>query len=395
MKLAIFHMGFFYSGGGERTVINEALHLQERGHTVDVFAPIVRRDKSFPDLIQRIRITGYVPRLPIPIPMREAVSILASSFFAPAFMRKFKSYDALVCHGQPSAWIGYQVHRLLKIPYLCYLHQPNRFLYRRPIDAQVGWRVNPSLSALSLFASGPFKGVTRTMDLVSVLESSAILANSKWTAERVEKIYGRKPTLCYGGVTLGGLTKERSARVDGPFILSTNRHYPQKRIDWLLEMSPTVLRKCPEVRIVVSGAFTAHTQYLLALRDRLGLREKVLFLGEVSEEELSSLYRSASCFAYPAPEEDLGLGPLEAAAHETPSVVWDYAGPAETVIDGVTGYKAKPYEMDDFAMKLALMLTRREEAYRMGEAAYRHVKGNFTWEQHVGIIENVLHEVVS
>lgn len=395
MKLAIFHMGFFYSGGGERTVINEALHLQHHGHAVDVFAPIVRRDKCFPDLIQRIRVRGYLPRLPIPIPLREAVSILASSFLTPAFMRKFSYYDALICHGQPSAWIGYQVHQLIKRPYVCYLHQPNRFLYRRRIDVQVGWKVNPSLRALSLLATGPSKRVTRAMDLLSVRESAAVFANSRWTAERVEKIYGRKPTVCYGGVSVGKPVKtDYPVPVERPFVLSTNRHYPQKRIDWLLEMSPKILETCPDAKIVISGAFTSYTRYLVELRDKLGLKEKIVFLGEVSEEELSSLYRSAAAFAYPAPEEDLGLGPLEAAAHGTPSVVWDYAGPAETVIDRVTGFRARPYDMEDFAIKLGRILTFEDEALEMGQAAYRHVKDNFTWEKHVSIIEDVLAEVV-
>ena len=42
-------MGFFYNGGGERTVLNEAIGLTERGHQVSVHAPIVTKD-CFPDL---------------------------------------------------------------------------------------------------------------------------------------------------------------------------------------------------------------------------------------------------------------------------------------------------------------------------------------------------------
>lgn len=72
IKIAIFHMGFFFSGGGERTVINEAINLEKRGHQVTVYAPLVRPAKCFPDLINKINVSGYLPKLPIAIPMREA-----------------------------------------------------------------------------------------------------------------------------------------------------------------------------------------------------------------------------------------------------------------------------------------------------------------------------------
>ncbi len=81
MRLAMFHMGFSYSGDGERTAINQTIELEKRGHKVTCFAPIVRSEKSFPQLIKRIDVKGYIPSVPIylPDPLREAASILVSS----------------------------------------------------------------------------------------------------------------------------------------------------------------------------------------------------------------------------------------------------------------------------------------------------------------------------
>ena len=43
MKTAIIHLGFFYSGGGEKVVFEEVRGLRARGHQVDCYAPFVER----------------------------------------------------------------------------------------------------------------------------------------------------------------------------------------------------------------------------------------------------------------------------------------------------------------------------------------------------------------
>ena len=64
-------------------------------------------------------------------------------------------------------------------------------------------------------------------------------------------------------------------------------------------------------------------------------------------------YGAAEVFAFPTPGEDFGLVPAESMACGTPVIVWgDGAGPTEQVIDGKTGYHAKPYDKNDFAAKM-------------------------------------------
>ncbi len=53
LKIAVFHCGFVYSGGGERIVLEEVLGLRRLGHEVVCFAPTVDRELCFPDFIDR------------------------------------------------------------------------------------------------------------------------------------------------------------------------------------------------------------------------------------------------------------------------------------------------------------------------------------------------------
>ncbi len=398
MRLAVFHMGFFYSGGGERTAINQTIELEKRGHKVTCFAPIVRPDKSFPDLIKKIGVKNYVPHVPIffPVPLREAASILVSSTLAPMFYKTFSVFDAFICHGQPSTWIGYALSRILKKPYICYMHQPTRFLYPRSVDLQVGWRVNPSLRALNFLIAKVGGSVARKIDTISVTEADALFANSLWTSRGIEEVYRRKPIVCYPGVDNQFLERSRRTvarpvrRKYGRYILSTNRHYPQKRLEWLIQIFQIIRSEFKEAKLLLTGSPTRYTNQLIKLTDDLGLRQSAVFTGEVDEDELVKLYSEAEVCAYSAPEEDLGLGPLEAGACRTPSVVWDYAGPAETVVDGVTGFRARPYDIIDFAKKIERILSDNELREELGSNSLRYVSDKFTWKNHISLLEQKL-----
>jgi len=112
--------------------------------------------------------------------------------------------------------------------------------------------------------------------------------------------------------------------------------------------------------------------------------------GRVDETSLVSLYQNADVYIYTPPCEDFGLGPVEAMACGTTPVVWDYAGPAETVNDGATGYKAKPYDIDDFAAKVMQLLSNSKLREEMGVKAASFVRRHYSWDQHMDRLESVL-----
>ena len=56
MKIAIFHCGFIYTGGGERIVLEEIKGLKERGHLVDCFVPTYDPELSYPDIIREFNV---------------------------------------------------------------------------------------------------------------------------------------------------------------------------------------------------------------------------------------------------------------------------------------------------------------------------------------------------
>ncbi len=386
MRVALIHMGFFYSGGGERTVLSEAEGLRGRGFNVEVFAPTVSGE-CHPDLLKRVNPTELMSWIPGGMPYRNYLGMLATSLLTSALAKRFRGFDCVVAHSQPSYWLASQIKKTHGVPYVAYLHQANRFLYPRDVDREAGWDTSRDMQMLDLMHRAV--GVIRRLDSSSVAGADAVLVNSSWIKAQVEECYGVNATVCYPGVDTERF-KPSTRRDEKQYILSTNRHYPQKRLDWFLATVARLSETHPRVTGVLTGRWTSYTESLKQLSERIGVDERISFVGGATSEELARLYGGAAVYSYPSPEEDFGLGPVEAGACGCPSVVWDHAGPREVVVDGATGYRAKPYDLDDYVEKHERLLGDRRLRNAMGDAARRRVLEKFTWERHVdGLVEAI------
>ncbi len=87
------------------------------------------------------------------------------------------------------------------------------------------------------------------------------------------------------------------------------------------------------------------------------LRERVVSLAEVGEEELRALYTRASVFLFPSIFEGFGLPPLEAMACGTPVLTANFGAMAEICGDAALGVNT--YSVAEIADGL-LRLTRDE-----------------------------------
>ncbi len=188
-----------------------------------------------------------------------------------------------------------------------------------------------------------------------------------------------------GGLTINGYPIRR------PYVLLTNRHYPQKRFDLAIRAMLEVRKRNPRAQLVVPGPSTSHTDSLKTLVAELGLGDAVLLLGAITEDELQALYEGAAVYVYPAPEEDFGMGVIESMAKGIPVVAWNQAGPTVTVGPG-TGYLAEPLDVDDYAAGISKLLENRNENQATGQRAFEWAR-RFDWERHIDVLERAVLEV--
>ena len=385
-------MGLFYNGGGERTVLNEAVGLQARGHEVVLYCPTMTKN-CFPELVEKAEIKEICWWISQEIPGRAAAGMFLSSLLSPGLVRNFRNFDIILAHSQPSNWLAYQVKRKSGIPYVSYLHQTNRFLYPRKIDQMTGW--SSDLNMELLYQLHRLKSLIRRLDSISIRHADHVLVNSEWIKKKVKSCYNLGPEVCYPGVDTS-LFQYRSNHDDilkEPFILSTNRHYPQKGLHLLIQCLKKLTPEYPSIMCFLTGSYTKYTRQLKDYVLKLGLEKNVMFTDNLKEYDLLDLYRQAYIYAYTSPEEDFGLGPIEAGACGVPSVVWDHAGPKETVVDGVTGFRVPPYHIEGMVERQRILLDDVALRIKLGDNAQKFVKERFSWEKHFDKIDEVLTSV--
>ena len=402
-RVAVFHCGFTYSGGGERIVIEEVLGLRRRGFQVDCYAPTVDASRCYPDLLGDMRVRTFLPQLPRWFPFREAVQMAAASLLMPLYAWRFRGVDAIVGCNQPSAWIAWWAARLIDVPYVVYLNQPNRLVYPRSIDRQTGWVVNSDYRLLAAIVLRATRFVAWA-DRRSVQEADQLLVNGNYIGDIIRGIYKRDAIDCPAGchVVASGYPVPLQSRFSGgltingypirrPYVLLTNRHYPQKRFDLAIRAMALVRAKHPRAQLVIPGPATAHTVELHAFVKELGLGDSVLFLGTITEDELQRLYEGAAVYVYPAPEEDFGMGVIESMAKGVPVVAWNQAGPTVTVGEG-TGHLAEPLVVEDYAAAIVDLLDDPAKNQATGERAFEWAR-RFDWERHTDVLESTILEV--
>lgn len=146
-----------------------------------------------------------------------------------------------------------------------------------------------------------------------------------------------------------------------------------KNLPAVIEVTARVAAEMP-VRLLLAGdgpempAVRAHA-------DRLGLGERVVFLGHV--DELAEIMPVADVLLLPSLHESFGLVALEAMACGVVPVVTDRGGAADFIQDGHTGFLRDPEDIG--GMAAAVLRVLRDPALRtqMAEDAQRDAAGDF------------------
>ncbi len=123
----------------------------------------------------------------------------------------------------------------------------------------------------------------------------------------------------------------------------------------------------------------------------LGLKERIHFIGYVSDEELPLLYRSAEVFSFVSLYEGFGLPPLEAMASGVPVVVSD--APALCEVGGNAVLKASAHEPEEIAARFSSVLDDKTLKNDMIDAGLRRA-AFFTWDETARVTAHVYRQTL-
>ncbi|WP_159101470.1 glycosyltransferase [Paenarthrobacter aurescens] len=251
-------------------------------------------------------------------------------------MRTSKEYDWMLVSSHLFAH-----HARLKdqpdVPKFSYIHTPGRYIWTPEMDPRGNGRLARAVA--------PY---LRHRDLAASRFSGKLAANSHFIQDRIRECWDRDASVLHPPVQVNAiasagdwsdLLSPAEARVfhtlPSTFVLGASRLVAYKRLDTVIEFGAAT-----NIPVVIAGSGPEAAR-LKVQAD--AAPTSVTFVGKVSDAMLYALYQRALALIFPA-IEDFGIMPVEAMAVGTPVIGPMTGGVAETVVEGVSGWRMFDFE---------------------------------------------------
>ena len=175
---------------------------------------------------------------------------------------------------------------------------------------------------------------------------------------------------------------------NAPYFLYVGNHKRHKNLQLLLDAFADLLKEAGSARLVMTG----ERKNLESVLRFLGLGEEVVFLGQMPQETLPGVYRSALALVFPSHYEGFGYPPLEAMACGAPPIVSDAGALPEVV--GDAGLIVPRGDKD--ALRNAMLRVLREPGLRGTLAEKSKERARFFhWEKLAAETQRAYHDALS
>jgi len=291
-----------------------------------------------------------------------------------------KGISHTVCfHWDVFGVVSFFIRKKRNIPYYVVVHgldvlrKENKFVWLSKYYFQ--W----SIQRLVLNnANGIFVNSQYTKDIVlkdATINKSIYVVNCGVDIKRFIKSHTRP--LLFNKLDVG----------NAKILLSITRLVKRKGIDNAIKAFAEVLRKHKDLKMLyLIGGIGPDYERLKNIVDELGLRDRVVFFGFISEEQKNEFYNLADVFIMPSREEKdgdvegFGIVFLEANACGKPVIAGNSGGVADAVKDGYSGLLVNPLDIQDIVSKIERLSMDEVYAAKLGAQGRERVENSFTWD---------------
>jgi glycosyltransferase involved in cell wall biosynthesis len=346
-KIAIFHN---LPGGGSVRYLNEIYRHLSKDYSVDVYTTHevesdtwVDKITDFKEIVTEIKPwKGFVLRnLWISIMLENIHKNLAKTINSKEYEFVLVTHDSLT----KSPFLL----RFLDLKSIYLIHEPPREFYES-WDVQAP-RIKNKIANI-------FRFYIKYIDFINTKKANVLISNSKYSQDRIKKIYGRDTIVIYPGVHNLQFSPKLNCKKEN-LILSIGGLAKFKGHYFVINSLKNILFKYKLV--IIGDGNKKDRDYLQKISNGI----KVEFVNRVSEKKLINYYRKAKVLCIGAHDEPFGMTSIEAQSCGTPVVSVDEGGVKETIIDGKTGYLTKR-NVSEFEKKTLLAINDYKKMGRQG-----------------------------
>ena len=209
----------------------------------------------------------------------------------------------------------------LDVKHICYMHSPMRFAWEEGEE----YLLEQKKSAKTNFFVRLLLNYLRVWDRVSADRPDYLIANSRFTQERIKKYYGRESAVIYPPVNMEHGTLNMEQKNKNGYFIVVSRLSPYKKIDAVIEAFNKL-----ELPLIVIGE-GSQEKYLRSIAGK-----NVQILGWQADDKIQEYYAGARAFIF-AGVDDFGITMVEAMAQGIPVLALQKGGALEIVAEGKTG----------------------------------------------------------
>jgi glycosyltransferase involved in cell wall biosynthesis len=167
-------------------------------------------------------------------------------------------------------------------------------------------------------------------------------------------------------------------------IIYVGRLTVSKNIEVLIESIS--LSKRSDFTLIIAGKDFGMLNELKKLTKKLGLEKRVIFTGEISENEKIELFSEATIFVHPSLEDVFSLSLIEAAGSGVPSIAFDVEANSE-ILDNNCGRIVKNLSALSLANTIDNLLEQEHERDEISKNSVKLIPKKYDWNNTSKILE--------
>jgi len=350
-------------GGIENAVKQHCEELIKKGHSCEVvcFNKVPNKDAKLP---KEGEIDGIkIHRIPF--------FSMKYYHFAPAVFGIVKNYDIVHVHG-----IGFFSDFLIV----------TKLLHKKPVVVSTYGAVfhtkNIFLLKLIYF---------HIIQRVVLRFADKVIAISKNDFSLFSRIISKNLILVELGVRLDKFFAINSVKKDENKIISVGRISKNKMTNQLLDIFSIISKKNNNIKFSIIGDdWEGLVQELERQKEKLGLKNKVVFSGKVSEKELMRHYANAGFFVSASRFESFGITTIEAMAAGCIPIVNDIESFRNFIEIGKDGYITDFSDTEKTAELILMALENNPKEIRKSAVAKAH---EFEWKNKINKIIKIYENI--
>ncbi len=151
----------------------------------------------------------------------------------------------------------------------------------------------------------------------------------------------------------------------------------RKGCEFLIKAMYEIRNRFNNVHLIIAGSGVMLQDYI-NLTNKLGIEDKVKFLGQLEHNEMLLKMNSCDIFALPSWDEAFGVVYLEAMSMKKPIIGTVGEGISDIVVDGENGLLVEPRSVNSIVEKLTLLIENKELRDKIAQNGYETAK-KYTW----------------